>query len=144
MEISGGTWLILVGVAMLSLALGFAARALLSRRKIAEAAEKSRQIIAEAEREAERKRKEAELECKDMLFRAKTDLEKEARQRRDELQGLERRLLQREESLDRKGELLERRDREMREKEAECARRERTLRESEARYQALLAEVRQQ
>jgi ribonuclease Y len=142
-EMTIGTGLILIAVAMLSLALGFVGRALVSRRKIAEAEEKSRQIMMEAEREAERKRKEAELEVKDMIFRAKTDLEKEARQRRDELQGIERRLLQREESLDRKGELLERRDRETREKEAEYARREQTLRESETRYQALLAETRQ-
>lgn len=143
MEITGGTWLILTGVALLSLVLGFAACTLLSRRQITEAKEKSRQIIAEAEREGERKRKEAELEVRDMVFRAKTDLEKEARQRRDELEGLERRLLQRQESLDRKGELLERRDHQMREREAEYARREQALRESEARYQALLAEVRQ-
>src|SRR3972149_9317746 len=82
----------------------------LARRRTAEAEARARTIVADAEREGERKRKEAELEVKDMIFRAKAELEKEARERRDALQGLERRLLQREESLERKLDNLDRRD----------------------------------
>ncbi|MFQ5881628.1 MAG: ribonuclease Y [Candidatus Methylomirabilales bacterium] len=143
MEVTGITWLILIGVAILSLALGFVTRNFVSRRRIVEAEERARTIVADAGKEAERRRKEAELEVKDMIFRAKADLEKEARERRNEFQDLERRLLQREESLERKLDLLERREQNIGVKEEELSRREQLLRESESKYQALLAEERQ-
>ncbi|MGH7387158.1 MAG: Rnase Y domain-containing protein, partial [Candidatus Methylomirabilales bacterium] len=143
MEITGIGWLVVVGVAVLSLALGFMAPKVLARRRTAEAEARTRTIVADAEREGERKRKEAELEVKDMIFRAKAELEKEARERRDALQGLERRLLQREESLERKLDHLDRRDQQISGREADFTRRDEQLRESENKIQALLAEERQ-
>jgi ribonuclease Y len=142
-EITGMGWLIVVGVAVLSLALGFLTPKILARRRTAEAEARARMIVADAEKEGERKRKEAELEVKDMVFRAKADLEKEARERRDALQGLERRLLQREESLERKLDLLDRREQQIGSREGDLNRRDEQLRESESKMQALLAEERQ-
>ncbi|MFQ5847540.1 MAG: ribonuclease Y [Candidatus Methylomirabilales bacterium] len=143
MEITGGSWLIVIGVAIVSLAVGFVARSILARYRIAGAEERARAIVADAGKEGERRRKEAELELKDMIFRAKADLENEARERRGELQGLERRLLQREESLERKLDLLDRREQHIGGKETELDRREESLRDSERKVQALLAEERQ-
>ncbi len=144
MEITGISWLILIGVAIVSLAVGFVARKVLARHRIAEAEERAQVIVADAGKEGERRRKEAELEVKDMIFRAKADLENEARERRNELQSLEHRLLQREESTERKLDLLDRREQHIGGKEAEVAQREQSVRESESKYQALLAEERQQ
>jgi len=138
------SWLILIGVAIVSLAVGFVARKVLARHRIAEAEERAQVIVADAGKEGERRRKEAELEVKDMIFRAKADLENEARERRNELQSLEHRLLQREESIERKLDLLDRREQHIGGKEAEVAQREQSVRESESKYQALLAEERQQ
>jgi len=143
-EITGISWLILIGVAIVSLAVGFVARKVLARHRIAEAEERAQVIVADAGKEGERRRKEAELEVKDMIFRAKADLENEARERRNELQSLEHRLLQREESIERKLDLLDRREQHIGGKEAEVAQREQSVRESESKYQALLAEERQQ
>ncbi len=143
MEITGIGWLIVVGVAVLSLALGFMAPKVLARRRTAEAEARARTIVADAEKEGERKRKEAELEVKDMIFRAKAELEKEARERRDALQALERRLLQREESLERKLDHLDRREQQISGRDADFTRRDEQLRESENKIQALLAEERQ-
>jgi ribonucrease Y len=137
------SWPVLMGVVIVCLAVGFVARNLLDRRRTADAEARARTIVADAEKDGERKRKEAELEAKDMLFRAKADLEKEARERRGELEGLERRLLQREESLGRKLELLDRREQQIGAKEAEFARREEQIRENENKVQALLQEERQ-
>ncbi|MFQ5656288.1 MAG: ribonuclease Y [Candidatus Methylomirabilales bacterium] len=139
----GISWLILLGVAVLCFAVGFVARNVFSLRRMTFAEERARTIVAEAEREAERKRKEAELEVKDMIFRAKADLEREDRERRNEHHALERRLLQREESLDRKLDLFERREQQISTKEAELGRREQEVRENEVKYQALVAEERQ-
>ncbi|MFQ5532266.1 MAG: ribonuclease Y [Candidatus Methylomirabilales bacterium] len=140
---AGISVLILVGVAVLSLAVGYWARNILSMRRMTYAQERARTIVADAEREAERKRKEAELEVKDMIFQVKADLEREDRERRNELHALERRLLQREESLDRKLDLFERREQQISAKETELGRRDEALRENESKYQALLAEERQ-
>ena len=140
---AGISLLILVGVAVLSLVVGFWARNILSMRRMTYAQERARTIVADAEREAERKRKEAELEVKDMIFQVKADLEREDRERRNELHALERRLLQREESLDRKLDLFERREQQISAKETELGRRDEALRENESKYQALLAEERQ-
>ncbi len=129
-------------MAIVSAALGCVGWSLLARRRVVGAEERARAILADAGKEGERRRKEAELEVKDMIFRAKADLENEARERRNELQGLERRLMQREESLERKLDLLDRREQHISEKDAELNRREEGVRESESKYQALLAEER--
>lgn len=143
MEITGLNWLILIGVAIVSAALGCVGRSVLARRRVTDAEERARTILADAGKESEQKRKEAELEVKDMIFRAKAELDNEARERRNDLQGLERRLMQREESLERKLDLLDRREQHVSEKDKELGRREEGIRESESKYQALLAEERQ-
>lgn len=143
MEITGEIWLLVIGIAIVSLAVGFLARNVLSRDRIAQAEERARASVADAVKEAERRRKEAEFEAKDMIFRAKAELDEEARQRRNELQALERRLLQREEAQERKLELLDRREQQISTKEGELSLRDQLVRESESKYQALLAEERQ-
>ncbi|MGJ7045606.1 ribonuclease Y [Thermoanaerobacterium thermosulfurigenes] len=50
------------------------------------------------------------MEAKEEIHRQRTDLEKEVRDRRGELQRMERRLIQKEESLDRRAETLEQKD----------------------------------
>lgn len=67
------------------------------------------QMIESARHTAETKIKEAVLEAKEEGHRIRNDAERELRERRMEIQRLERRLLQKEEALDRKSEALERR-----------------------------------
>jgi ribonucrease Y len=81
-----------------------------SRKKLTSAEARSRTIIDEALRDAEAKKKEAVLEAKEEVHRLRTDFERESKERRLEIQRLERRLLQKEETLDRKVESLERKD----------------------------------
>ena len=50
------------------------------------------------------------LEAKEEIHKMRSEFEKESRERRNELQKLERRLMHREESLDRKSESLEKKD----------------------------------
>jgi len=56
------------------------------------------------------KKKEVVLEAKEEIHRLRAELDREIRDRRNEIQRAERRLLQREESLDKKVENLEQRD----------------------------------
>ncbi len=78
--------------------------------KVGSAEEKARQIIDDAVKTAENKKREAMLEVKEESIRSKNELEKEIRERRNEVQRLERRAAQREESLDKKYEAVEKRE----------------------------------
>ena len=64
-------------------------------------------LVEKAKREAEATKKEAILEAKEEVHRLRNDLDRDSRERRNEIQRLERRILQREESLDKKSDLLE-------------------------------------
>jgi ribonuclease Y len=84
-------------------------------RRAATAERKATRILAEAER----RQKEMLLEAKEESIRQRSQIEAELRDRRNELQRLERRLNQKEENYDRKIESLERRDRSLTNKERE-------------------------
>ena len=76
---------------------------------LAVARAQAEQIVETARREAESRVKEAGLEAKEEAHRIRNDAERDLRERRLEIQRLERRLLQKEEALDRRSEALERR-----------------------------------
>jgi ribonuclease Y len=69
------------------------------------------------EAEARARQKELILEAKDEKLRLGHEAEEEARARRTELAGQERRLVQRDEQLDQRSEMLEQRDRKLLERE---------------------------
>ena len=85
--------------------------------KVGNADEKARQIIDDALKEAEEKKREGLLEVKEESIRKQNEIEKETKERRAEVQRLERRVQQKEESVDKKAEAIEKR-------EASCAAKE--------------------
>ncbi len=109
----------------------FARRSMASAKR-AELDEQVKQLALQAQREAETVLKEARLEAKDLVFQAKSDLEKEQKTKLAELSIIEKRLLQREEALDRKLALQEKREGESQRREAEFGRREESLAMKEA------------
>ena len=70
--------------------------------QIGSAEEKSRKIIDDAIKTAEAKKREILLEAKEENIKLKNELDKEVRERRNELQQLEKRLVHKEENLDKK------------------------------------------
>ncbi|MGH4119914.1 ribonuclease Y [Clostridium sp.] len=100
----------IVIVILVSIFVAIYSRKNISEANISEAKKEAKKIIDESEKEAETKNKEAVLEAKDEVHRLRTDLEKELRERRNEVQRLERRNIQREESLDKKSDVLERKE----------------------------------
>ena len=71
------------------------------------------------QREIEAKRKEVLLEAKEEAFRIRAEIEKENKDKKAEIQRLERRLAQKEETLDRRLENLDRKERSIAQREAE-------------------------
>ena len=81
-----------------------------SNSKIGNAEEKARGIIDEAVKTAEEKKRESMLEIKEESIKAKNDLDKEIKERRNEISRNERRIVQKEENVDKKLEAIEKRE----------------------------------
>src|SRR3954447_12284680 len=96
-------------------AVGFVARGALSNQTLKSAQDKAARIVAEARTQ----QKDMILEAKDEKLRLQREAEEEARAKRTELQGLERRLLARDEQLDQRADLLEEKSRKISDRERE-------------------------
>jgi len=97
--------------------IGYFIRRSIAEAKISSAEEAAKQIIDRAKKEAESARKELILEAKDEVHKLRSEADRDIRERRNEVQRLERRLLQKEESLDKKIESLERKEESLHQKE---------------------------
>jgi len=98
--------IIAAAVAVVFCVIGFLA-GVAYRKKVAEstmgsAEIKAENILEEANRNAKARAKEMLLEAKEESIKTKSEADKDAKERRNELQRLEKRLLQKEEVLDRK------------------------------------------
>ena len=90
--------------------MGFYIRKTIAEGKINNAEELAKRIIEDANRDAETHKKEVILEAKEEIHKIRIENERENRERRSEIQKLERRLLNREETLDKKSDSLERKE----------------------------------
>ena len=128
---------ILIGIIILGV-VGFIQYTLIqkaSKNRVESLEKEASLTLEEAKRESESTKKEAILEAKEEVHKLRADLDKETRDRRNEIQRFERRLIQREESLDKKGEMLEKREDSINKKSIE-------IQELEERVQNLYGEQR--
>jgi ribonucrease Y len=95
-------WIIAAVVAAICLFVGYFYRKNMAEAKIGRADEVAKKILADSEAEAEALRKESVLEAKDEVYRLKNECDKELRNRRTEMQRVERRLTQKEDTIERK------------------------------------------
>ena len=102
-------------------------------KKIGTAEEKAREIIDDAIKTAESKKREALLEAKEENLKIKNDLDKEIKERRNEVQRGERRITQKEENLDKKTDALEKREANLSRKEEELSAKQKEVAELSAR-----------
>jgi ribonuclease Y len=84
----------------------------------AEVEEKKRQF----DKDIESRKKLAELEAKEEAYKIRSEIEKENREKRAEIQRFERRLTQKEETLDRRLDNLDKKDKTVQQKEQEVSR----------------------
>ena len=100
-------WIIIPVVAVIALIIGYFYRKSLAEAKIGRADEVAQKIVTDAHTEADTLRKASVLEAKDEVYHLKNEADKEIRNRRTEMQRVERRLAQKEDTLDRKMASLE-------------------------------------
>jgi ribonuclease Y len=109
--------------AVIGVAVGFVARGVLASQTIKAAQDKAARIVAEARAQ----QKDMILEAKDEKLRQQREADEEARQKRTELQNLERRLLSRDEQLDQRADMLEEKSRKINDRERDLERERESL-----------------
>jgi len=99
--------------------IGFVVRIIIAKGRVNSAENRAEIIMREAKLEAESKKKEVLLEAKTSLIQERNNFERETKERRIELQRLEKRLIQKEEQFERRLTDIERRERGVTDKEKE-------------------------
>ena len=91
-------------------AVGFLIRKFIAEGKLNNAEEQAKRILEDAHKDADNTKKEKVLEAKEEIHQIRIENERENRERRSEIQNLERRVLKKEESLDKKAYTLEKKE----------------------------------
>ncbi|MBI4593497.1 MAG: ribonuclease Y [Candidatus Rokubacteria bacterium] len=102
-------WIALPVVAVAAFVVGYLLQKWVSDKKVGEASVRAERIVGDAQRDADARHKSAELEAREIVFKARSELDAEIRRREREIQQIEQRILGKEEQLARKLEELERR-----------------------------------
>ncbi|MBI5048170.1 MAG: ribonuclease Y [Deltaproteobacteria bacterium] len=124
---------ILIGVAA-----GYLIRKKITEAQIMATKKLSESIIEEAQKQGETITKEANLKAKDKLYQMKIEFDKETRERKQDLQNLEKKLMAKEENLDKRIEALDRRDGEFAKRDKNLVAQEKKVQDMEREYTALL------
>ena len=124
---------ILVVAILVTWFLAIAYRKNVAEAKLGKAEDKAREIIDEALKAAEAKKRETLLEAKEEAMKTKNEIDKEVKDRRNELQRMEKRVLSREENLDRKTEAVEKKEASLSRKEAELTKLKQEVSDLEAK-----------
>ena len=127
--------------AVLGLVCGYGISVLYSKIKMQSAKDYSRKIMEDAKKEVDSIKREALLEAKEEALKVKNELERENRERRADIQRLEKRLLQKEESLDRKFEVMEKKEEALAIKEGEVERYKVELEEIQQKHRRELEKI---
>ncbi len=120
--------------------LGWWLRTRAGQDKIARAEKFAEQIVQEAEKEAENLKKEKLLEANEYFFQQRQRLEKEEKQRQENLRKIERQLAVKESNLDRKVDILNKKERQLAQLEENFRSRERQIRLKEEQLEKMLEE----
>ena len=110
---------VVLGLIALSFRLGFSYRKKIAEAEVGGAEEEAKRILNDAYKAAENKKREVLLEAKEENHKLRAELDKETKERRNELSRQERRIQQKEEQLDKKTENLEKKEEAIASKKAE-------------------------
>ena len=120
---------IIIGIIALvvGLLIGYIIRKNIAEKTIGSAEQKAKNLILDAQNRSETIKKEITLEAKEEVHKMRSDIEREVREQRAEMQRSERRLIQKEDSLDRKIENIERKEEGITKKEQQIDNRQKEL-----------------
>ncbi|MFT3958616.1 MAG: ribonuclease Y [Desulfovibrio sp.] len=133
----------MVAAALLGVALGVFAHKRAAAKRVGDAEDLAKRIVAEARKEAQAQKKEILLQGQDDLFNQKRELENEFKEREREVKARERKLEEMGGRLEEKLEKATTREHELLTSEKDLARKERQLAESEMFLQTRIEEQEQ-
>lgn len=122
---------------------GYTMRKQQAEKQIGTAEEQAKRILEDAEAKGEAKKKEALLEAKEDIHRLRQDLDRDTKDRRNELSRQERRLVQKEENLDRKLDSLEKKEEALAAKDEELEKERETISELHEKQKTELERISQ-
>jgi len=136
-------WLIISGVGgfILGFIVYYVVTVILEKKNVEIRKGQAVRILDEAKKEAEKVRIQAELKTRELKEKAKSDMERELREKRKEFSRIETRLQNREDSIDRKYESLERRETEFGRKEKDFASKEKMVAEREEELDVIIEDA---
>ena len=134
------TMIVAIIVGLVATFAGYFLRKHMAENKIQDAEAQAKHILDQAKQDIQGRRKEADLEAKDLLFRMRSDFEKETKDRRQEIAGLEKRLAQKEENIDRRLDLLVTKEKEIDNKLENVKKQEDSVKSKEAHLYSLINE----
>lgn len=138
--------LILAAVILLALVVAIQLYFLLARKAargvVLEAESKADELLESAQKQHDATVRDADLQAKEKLLQARNEFEKVSRERRSELETLERRLQQKEDGLDKRQEELSRREKEAAEIERGLGRQEKDLDQRQEELDRLIEQER--
>ena len=128
-DIPIGVIFFLIGIIALAFGLlvGYILRKAVGEKAIGSAEQKAKNLILDAENRSETIKKEITIEAKEEAHRMRSEVEREVRERRAEIQRAEKRLIQKEESLDRKIENIEKKEESIVDKEQKIVEKQKDL-----------------
>ena len=138
-------WMIfaIVGFALLGALVGFYLRQRLFKNHQASSEMLSTRIVDEAKKEAETIKKEAIIQAKENLLKVKTEFEKEARERKGELENLEKKIRAKEESVDKRIDQLSLKEASVESRDKSLVGREAAFNEKQERLNRMIEEQKQ-
>jgi len=120
-------WVIGAAMLVVGIAAGYFIRRALGEARISSAEVEAKRILDDATKAGETRKREMLVEARDESQKLREDLEREVRERRQELQRTERRLVNKEESLDRRQEMMGQKEENLSRQEKALAERSKTL-----------------
>ncbi len=95
---------------------GYLLRWFFAGKKLHDAEQRAKTLLASAEKETTNLKKEVELQGKDMMLKLRQEFETETKDRRDELLAIEKRVVQKEENMEKRVDILEKKEKDVEER----------------------------
>ena len=132
--------LIILAVMLAGIVIGYIFKNILSAKKIKSSESLATRIVEEAKKEAETIKKEAILQAKENLLKIKADFDKETKDRKNDLDSLEKRIRSKEENLEKRLDSLAQKESNIEDREKLLLKKETALEEKHRRLDKVMEE----
>jgi ribonuclease Y len=139
--LNGSLFVLVILVAIIAgIVIGFILKQLFAAKKIKSSESLAARIVEESKKEAETIKKEAILQVKENLLKMKADFDRETKDKKSDLDSLEKRIRSKEENLDKRIDVLEQKEKSIDEREKTIVNKETAIEEKHHKLDNILKE----